>query len=40
MDELNEKIKEENELRWQVLFSEVRAYNRKEKIKKIYGINC
>lgn len=34
--DFNEKIKEENEIRWSVIFSEIKAMKRKEKIRRIY----
>jgi len=35
---LNDIIVQENELRWKILFGEIRAAKRKEKIRKLYAI--
>jgi hypothetical protein len=35
---LNDQIVQENELRWKILLSEIRAAKRKERIRKIYAI--
>jgi hypothetical protein len=35
--ELNNKIIEENELRWNIILGQIKSSKRKIKIKKIYG---